>query len=44
MITHRIREVFAGGFGRDARTLGLDVVYDVCHNTAKLERHVVDGR
>jgi tRNA-splicing ligase RtcB (3'-phosphate/5'-hydroxy nucleic acid ligase) len=44
VITHRIREVFAGVFGRDARALGLDVVYDVCHNTAKLERHVVDGR
>jgi tRNA-splicing ligase RtcB len=44
VITHRIREVFSRLFGRDARALGLDVVYDVCHNTAKLERHVVDGR
>jgi tRNA-splicing ligase RtcB len=44
LITHRVREVFARVFGRDARDLGLDVVYDVCHNTAKLERHEVDGR
>jgi tRNA-splicing ligase RtcB len=44
VITHRIREVFARIFGRDARALGLGVVYDVCHNTAKLERHQVDGR
>ncbi len=44
LITHRIREVFSKVFGRDARALGLSVVYDVCHNTAKLERHVVDGR
>jgi tRNA-splicing ligase RtcB len=44
VITHRIREVFASVFGRDARALGLEVVYDVCHNTAKLERHLVDGR
>jgi len=44
VITHRVREVFSRVFGRDARTLGLDVVYDVCHNTAKLERHLVDGR
>ena len=44
VITHRIREVFSQVFGRDARALGLTVVYDVCHNTAKLERHVVDGR
>ena len=44
VITHRVREVFARVFGRDARLLGLDVIYDVCHNTAKLERHRVDGR
>jgi tRNA-splicing ligase RtcB len=44
VITHRIREVFSKVFGRDARALGLSVVYDVCHNTAKLERHVVEGR
>ena len=44
VITHRIREVFAGVFGRDAHALGLHVVYDVCHNTAKLERHAVGGR
>ena len=43
VITHRVREVMSGVFGRDARALGLDVVYDVCHNTAKLERHTVDG-
>jgi tRNA-splicing ligase RtcB len=44
VITHRIREVFSKVFGRDPHALGLTVVYDVCHNTAKLERHVVDGR
>jgi tRNA-splicing ligase RtcB len=43
MITHRVREVMARVFGRDPRALGLSVVYDVCHNTAKVERHVVDG-
>jgi tRNA-splicing ligase RtcB len=43
VITHRVREVFAKVFGKDARDLGLSVIYDVCHNTAKLERHVVDG-
>ena len=44
VITHRIREVFSHVFGRDARALGLSVVYDVCHNTAKVERHLVEGR
>ena len=43
VITHRVREVFAQVFGRSAQALGLSVVYDVCHNTAKLERHLVDG-
>jgi tRNA-splicing ligase RtcB len=43
VITHRIREVMSDVFGRDPRDLGLAVIYDVCHNTAKLERHVVDG-
>jgi tRNA-splicing ligase RtcB len=43
VITHRIREVMATVFRRDARELGLSVVYDVCHNTAKLERHAIDG-
>jgi tRNA-splicing ligase RtcB (3'-phosphate/5'-hydroxy nucleic acid ligase) len=44
LITHRVREVFARVFGRDARDLGLSVVYDVCHNTAKLEHYTVDGQ
>ncbi len=43
LITHRVREVLGGVFGRDPRDLGLGVIYDVCHNTAKLERHAVDG-
>ena len=43
LMTHRVREVMARVFQRPAEALGLDVVYDVCHNTAKLERHVVDG-
>ncbi|HXJ79357.1 MAG TPA: RtcB family protein, partial [Candidatus Methylomirabilis sp.] len=43
VITHRVREVFSKVFGKDARDLGLSVIYDVCHNTAKLERHSVDG-
>jgi tRNA-splicing ligase RtcB len=43
VITHRVREVMGAVFGRDPRDLGLSVVYDVCHNTAKLERHTVDG-
>ncbi len=43
VILHRIREVFSSVFHRDPTDLGLRMVYDVAHNTAKLETHVVDG-
>jgi tRNA-splicing ligase RtcB len=43
VITHRVREVMGAVFGKDPRALGLSVVYDVCHNTAKREQHLVGG-
>jgi tRNA-splicing ligase RtcB len=43
VILHRIREVFSDLFGRDAGQLGIRNVYDVAHNTAKVERVVVEG-
>jgi tRNA-splicing ligase RtcB (3'-phosphate/5'-hydroxy nucleic acid ligase) len=43
VILHRIREVFSEVLRKDPRDLGLHQVYDVAHNTAKLEDHVVDG-
>ena len=43
VILHRIREVFSAVFGRSAEDLGMHMVYDVAHNTAKLEWHAVDG-
>src|SRR5215813_8998996 len=44
VILHRIREVFSEIFGRSAEDLEMRMVYDVSHNTAKLERHVIDGK
>lgn len=44
VILHRIREVFSQIFKRSAEDLGLHMVYDVAHNTAKLEQHMVDGK
>ncbi len=44
VILHRIREVFSEVFERPAEELGLRMVYDVAHNTAKLEQHVVEGQ
>lgn len=43
VITHRVREVFSDVFKRDARDLGLEMIYDVTHNIAKIERYRVDG-
>ena len=43
VILHRIREVFADVFARSAEELGIATVYDVAHNTAKLETHEVGG-
>jgi tRNA-splicing ligase RtcB len=43
-ILHRIRECFARIFGKSAEALGMRMIYDVAHNTAKLERHQIDGR
>lgn len=44
VILHRIREVFSQVFGRSAEDLEMHMVYDVAHNTAKLEHHIVDGK
>ncbi|MEM4389503.1 MAG: RtcB family protein [Candidatus Micrarchaeia archaeon] len=44
VILHRIREVFSSVFGRDPESLGLHQVYDVAHNIAKIEEHIVDGQ
>lgn len=41
MITHWVRETFERSLGRGC---GLDLVYDVCHNIAKIETHTVDGK
>jgi tRNA-splicing ligase RtcB len=43
VILHRIREVFSRIFHRSPAELGMDMVYDVAHNTAKLEQHRIDG-
>lgn len=44
VILHRIRECFSEVFGKSAEKLEINQVYDVAHNTAKLEKHFVDGK
>ncbi len=43
MITHWVRETFEQVFQMGPRDLGLGLIYDVCHNMAKMETHVVAG-
>jgi len=40
-ILHFLRQAFRRAFDTDVR---LDLIYDVCHNIAKEETHLVDGR
>jgi tRNA-splicing ligase RtcB len=41
MITHWVRETFEGIFNMSSGKLGLSLMYDVCHNIAKIERHKI---
>jgi len=43
MITHWVRESFEQFFKDSAEELGLDLIYDVCHNIAKIETHIYQG-
>ncbi len=43
-IAHWIRECFSRVLGKGPEKLGMKQVYDVAHNIAKIEEHVVDGR
>jgi tRNA-splicing ligase RtcB (3'-phosphate/5'-hydroxy nucleic acid ligase) len=44
MISHWVRETFEQIFQRGPRDLKLDLVYDVCHNIAKIETHTTRGQ
>ena len=44
MITHWVRESFEKVLGIGENKLGLNIVYDVCHNIAKFETHNIDGK
>jgi tRNA-splicing ligase RtcB len=44
MITHWVRESFEQVFQLGPRQLGLELVYDVAHNIAKIETHRVNGK
>jgi tRNA-splicing ligase RtcB len=43
LLMQQAREVFASVFGRSWEDLGMELLYDVAHNIAKLEEHTVNG-
>jgi tRNA-splicing ligase RtcB len=43
-ITHRTREILAKVLNKKQREIGLEQIYDVAHNIAKIEEHTVDGK
>ncbi len=44
LITHWVRESFARVFHTDPDKLGLEIIYDVAHNIAKIEEHKINGK
>lgn len=44
LILHWVRESFESVLGQSAEKLGMHMVYDVAHNIAKFEEHVVGGK
>ena len=44
LIMHWVKESFVNIFGTGPRTIGMSLIYDVAHNIAKLEEHIVNGQ
>ncbi len=44
IIMHWVRESFRKVFHKAPEGLGMKLIYDVAHNIAKIEEHVVDGK
>jgi len=43
-IMHQVRVGFERVFGESAGDMGMELIYDVAHNIAKVEKHIVDGK
>ncbi|OYT41068.1 MAG: RNA-splicing ligase RtcB [Desulfurococcales archaeon ex4484_58] len=44
IIMHWVRESFKNVFHKNPEDLGIKLIYDVAHNIAKIEEHVVNGK
>ncbi len=43
VLMHLVRKSFQKVFSKKWESLGMDLVYDVAHNVAKFEKHIVEG-
>jgi len=44
VITHQVRQSFEKIFNRPAESLGMNLIYDVAHNIAKIESYEIEGK
>ena len=44
VLMHLARESFEKVFGKGWSHLGMDLIYDVAHNIAKIEKHTIEGK
>jgi tRNA-splicing ligase RtcB len=44
LLMMQARDAFAKVFGRSWQEMQMNLIYDVCHNIAKLEEHTIDGK
>ena len=44
IIMHLVREAFMQALGAPPKALGMQLLYDVCHNIAKIEEHAINGK
>ncbi len=43
-LMHLVRKSFERVFSKSWQSMGIDLIYDVAHNIAKIEKHIVDGK
>jgi tRNA-splicing ligase RtcB len=43
-IMHWVKETFMQVLGTGPRAIGMNIIYDVAHNIAKVEEHIVNGK
>jgi tRNA-splicing ligase RtcB len=44
IMTHVVRQIFESVLNKSPGELGMDLVYDLSHNIAKKEQHIIDGK